>query len=211
MYNVPYFKETDRDEIMSFLRSHPFAQITGIAEDGKLIATHVPVLFDEREGTLVLTAHIMRNSDHWRGFSSNSEVLAVFNGPNCPVKASWYLGNESGGTWNYMAVHARGSARMLDQEALVTILRRLTAQVEGDPNTGANFDDLSNVYVNKMLPAIQAFEITVTELDAIFKLSQNKTLDVYDDVTRELAERDGDSRMIAGIMLERRDRLFPTR
>ena len=100
---------------------------------------------------------------------------------------------------------------MLDQEALVTILRRLTAQVEGDPNTGANFDDLSNVYVNKMLPAIQAFEITVTELDAIFKLSQNKTLDVYDDVTRELAERDGDSRMIAGIMLERRDRLFPTR
>ena len=208
MYNVPYFKESDRDEIMAFLRGHPFAQITGIAEDGRLIATHVPVLFDERNGDLVLTAHIMRNSDHWKGFCANGDVLAVFNGPNCPVKASWYNGMESGGTWNYMAVHARGTARMLDQDALVSVLRRLTLQVEGSTDTGANFDDLSDAYVAKMLPAIQAFEITVTELDAIFKLSQNKTPDVYDNVVLKLSERGGDSAVIAAEMTRRRDRVF---
>jgi transcriptional regulator len=145
---------------------------------------------------------------HWHGFGANPDVLAVFTGPNCSVKASWYLGLESGGTWNYVSVQAKGTVRLLDQPALVNVLKRLTAQVEGDANSGSNFEDLSDAYTSKMLPAIQAFEITVTNLDAIFKLSQNRDEASYDNVMEKLTERGGNSAAIAEMMLKRREKLF---
>ncbi len=210
MYKLPYFTEDDRNKIMAFLRARPFALITGNGVDGKPVATQVPVLIDEEDDHLILTGHVMRSTDHWHGFTKNPDVLAVFSGPNCPVSASWYTNPESGGTWNYMAVHARGTLRMLDQASLVNVLTRLTAQVENDPNSGANYEDLSDSYTSKMLPAIQAFEIRVTHLDPIFKLSQNRDEAGYDSVIRKLSDRGGSSAEIAEIMAKRRCKVFPS-
>ncbi|MEI8281123.1 MAG: FMN-binding negative transcriptional regulator [Armatimonadota bacterium] len=210
MYKLPHFTEDDRKEILSFLRARPFALITGSGVDGKPVATQVPVLIDEEDDQLILTGHVMRSTDHWYGFSKNSDVLAVFSGPNCAVSASWYTNPESGGTWNYMAVHARGTILMLEQDALIQVLTRLTAQVENDPNSGANYVDLPDKYTSKMLPAIQAFEIRITHLDAIFKLSQNRDEAGYDNVIRKLSERGGSSAEIADIMANRRSKVFPT-
>jgi transcriptional regulator len=208
VYKIPYFLEHDQDIIMEFLAEHPLALITGNGTNGKPVATQVPIVFDERDGLLILTGHVMRGTDHWHGFNGNSDVLAVFTGPNCPVSASWYSNKNSGGTWNYMSVHARGTIRFLDQEALVELLRRLTNQFENDPNSGANFEDLAPDYVAKMLPAIQAFEITVTELDAIFKLSQNRDQVSYDNIIRHLEQRPDNSSMVAAEMKRRREKVF---
>ncbi len=208
MYKIPHYIEHDHETIMQFLRAYPLALVTCQGNDGKPVATQVPVVFDERDGHLILTGHVMRGTDHWHGFNESSDVLAVFTGPNCPVSASWYSDKNSGGTWNYMSVHARGTIRLLDQKALVELLRRLTNQFENDPNSGANFEDLSDDYVAKMLPAIQAFEITVTDLDAIFKLSQNRDQESYDNIIAKLSERGGNSLAIADELARRRDRLF---
>ena len=107
-----------------------------------------------------------------------------------------------------MSVHARGTIRLLDQKALVELLRRLTNQFENDPNSGANFEDLADDYVAKMLPAIQAFEIEVDNIDAIFKLSQNRDQESYDNIIANLSERGGFSLAIADELARRRDRLF---
>ncbi len=208
MYKIPHYIEHDHETIMQFLRAYPLALITCQGKDGKPVATQVPVICDERDGQLILTGHVMRGTDHWHGFNENSDVLAVFTGPNCPVSASWYSDKNSGGTWNYMSVHARGTIRLLDQKALVELLRRLTNQFENDPDSGANFEDLSDDYVAKMLPAIQAFEITVTDLDAIFKLSQNRDQASYDNIIAKLSERGGNSLAIANELSRRRDLLF---
>ena len=193
---------------MEFLREYPLALVTSRGKDGKPVATQVPVVFDERDGHLILIGHVMRGTDHWHGFGENSDVLAVFTGPNCPVSASWYSNKNSGGTWNYMSVHARGTIRLLDQPALIELLRRLTNQFENNPNSGANFEDLTEDYVAKMIPAIQAFEITVTDLDAIFKLSQNRDQESYDRIIEKLSDRGGNSKAIADELTRRRGKLF---
>jgi transcriptional regulator len=208
MYNIPYFKENDPAEIMAFLHEHPLALITTSGVDGKPVATQVPVVFDEQDGHLVLTGHVMRNTDHWHGFTANSEVLAVFTGPNCGVSASWYSDKNSGGSWNYMSVHAQGTLRFLDETGLVGLLRRLTALVDDDPHSGAQFDDLTPEYVAKMLPGIQAFEIVVRDLDAIFKLSQNRDEASYDNIIVKLREKGGNSGLIADQLARRRSRVF---
>ena|SRR5687768_6326676 len=77
MYNLPYFKEKDQQVVLDFIRQHPFAFIAGCSDDGKPVATQIPVFIDERDarpddavgrGKLFLSGHMMRNTDHHKAF-----------------------------------------------------------------------------------------------------------------------------------------------
>jgi transcriptional regulator len=209
MYNLPEFKENDPEVVLQFVRDHPFAMLCGSTASGKPVATQVPVFIDERDGKLYLSGHIMRNTDHHKAFLENNQVLAVFNGPNCYVSASWYSERGIGSTWNYQTVHARGPMRFLDREALLHVLDRTTAHFENNPDSGANFGDLPKAYIDHMVVAIVAFEIEVEHMDHVFKLSQNRDEASYDNIILQLNKRDNNAKAIAALMQERKSKVFP--
>jgi transcriptional regulator len=208
MYNLPYFKEEDQQVVFEFIRQHPFAFIAGCSEDGKPVATQIPVFIDERDGHLFLSGHMMRNTDHHKAFVYNPNVLAVFTGAHTYVSASWYDDKKQGSTWNYMSVHAKGILKFLDEQALLDVLRRTTSHFENNPNSGANFDDLPAEYVERMAKAIIAFEVEVQQIDNVFKLSQNRDEKSYHTIMEKLNEQDASGKYIAGEMEKRTAQLF---
>lgn len=208
MYNLPYFKEKDPGVVMDFVRSHPFAFVCGCDEQGKPVATQVPVFIDERDGKLFLSGHIMRQTDHHKAFLKNPNVLAVFTGAHTYVSASWYTNKQQGSTWNYMSVHARGLLRFLDEQALRDVLKRTTNHFENNPHSGANFEDLPVEYVDRMAKAIVAFEIEVVDMDNVFKLSQNRDQQSFQTIMKKLEVQDDAGRFIADEMKKREDRLY---
>lgn len=210
MYSLPYFKENDKTKVIDFIKSHPFAFLAGSDENNYPVATQVPLFLDEMEGKLFLRGHIMRNTDHHRGFIHNNNVLAVFTGAHTYVSASWYENKEQASTWNYMSVHARGVMRFLDEQALLGILRRTTNYFENNPHSGANFEDLPREYVDRMLKAIVAFEIEVTGIENVFKLSQNRDEKSFENIIKELDKRGEEAQYIAAQMKERKSDLFKT-
>lgn len=210
MYNLPYFKENDPGEILQFMREHPFVFLTGVREDRKPVATQVPVFIDEREGKLFLSGHMMKNTDHHRAFAHNPDVLAVFNGPHCYVSATWYDNPQQASTWNYISVHAVGRIRFGGEEELVTALKRLTLHYENN-NAGSStvFDNLPSAYREPLMKAIVAFEIEVTSVENVFKLSQNRDEKSYDNIVARLKREEGDARTIGEIMERRKSKVFP--
>ena len=76
MYSLPYFKEKDIEVVKDFVRSNPFAFICGCDATHKPVATQVPVFIDERDGKLVLSGHMMRNTDHHKAFVENPNAFA---------------------------------------------------------------------------------------------------------------------------------------
>lgn len=208
MYNLPEFKEHDPAVVLDFVRNHPFAMLCGATAEGKPVATQVPVFIDERDGKLFLSGHIMRNTDHHKAFMQNNQVLAVFNGPNCYVSASWYSERGIGSTWNYQTVHASGPMRFLDRDALLKVLDRTTDHFEQDPDSIASFKKLTQEYVDHMVKAIVAFEIEVEHMDHVFKLSQNRDETSYDNIMVQLNKRDDNARAIARLMKDRKSKVF---
>lgn len=208
MYSLPYFKEKDINVVKDFVRQNPFAFISGCTGDHKPVATQVPVFIDEREGKMFLSGHIMRNTDHHKAFVQNPNVLAVFSGPHTYVSASWYTDKRQGSTWNYVSVHARGTMKLLDEAALRDILKRTTNHFEGDPHSGANFEDLPDEYVNSMVKAIVGFEIEVVEFDNVFKLSQNRDEESFHTIMDKLETQNDGGKWIAGEMKKRTSLLF---
>ena len=208
MYNLPYFKEKDQQVVLDFIRQHPFAFIAGCSDEGKPVATQIPVFIDEREGKLFLSGHIMRNTDHHKAFLHNSNVLAVFTGAHTYVSASWYAEKEQASTWNYISVHAKGILKFLDEQALLNVLKRTTNHFENNPYSGANFEDLSTEYIQRLARAIIAFEVEVLQIDNVFKLSQNRDEKSYQTIMEKLEAQDADGKYIAEEMKKRTSQLF---
>ena len=210
MYNLPYYKEQDPALVMQFVREHPFAFISGCDKEQQPVVTQVPVFIDERDGKIFLSGHMMKNTDHHKAFQQNNNALAVFTGPNTYVSASWYTNKHQGSTWNYQSVHARGKLSFQEGQALLDILKRTTTHFENDPHSGANFDDLPKEYVEQMSKAIVAFEIEVEKLEHVFKLSQNRDEQSYDNIVVKLKEKGGDAATIGQLMEDRKSKVFPS-
>jgi transcriptional regulator len=209
MYNFAYYKDKDPEMVRQFMLDHPFITLVGADENGRPVATQLPVMLEEREGKLWLLGHIMKKTDHHLAFEKNRQVLAIFSGPHTYVSASWCTNKQTGSTWNYMSVHARGLMQFADDAALYNLLKRLTAHFENNPDSPSLVEQLSPEYMQGMMKAIVAFEIEVAEMDHVFKLSQNSDETSYDNIIHQLKTGgDTDAAKIAEEMMQRKASLF---
>ena len=209
MYNLPYFKEEDKEVVLKFMRDHPFVFLTGVNEENKPVATQVPVFIDEKDGKLFLTGHIMKSNDHHKAFEQNPNVLAVFTGPHVYVSGTWYSNPQQASTWNYMSVHAKGTIRFGNEDDLIAILKRLTLHYENN-NTASTtiFDNLPSEYTRPLMKAIVAFEVEITSVENVFKLSQNRDEKSFHNIMSKLNEQGSDGKFIAEEMRKRQQQLF---
>jgi transcriptional regulator len=209
MYNAAHFKEADARQLIDFMRQHPFALLSTSNGARQVVATQVPLLLTEHpDGRIGLRGHVMRKTDHHNALLQNPEVLCVFTGPHTYVSASWYTNTQVASTWNYMTVQARGQLNFLDDAGLLSVLKETTAHFENNPQSPARVELMTEEYVRQHMKAIQAFEITVTSLNHVFKLSQNHQEENYRRIIKQLQEQGGDGALIAAEMQKREQRLF---
>jgi len=210
MYNYPHYKEQDKEKIISFMRDHPFITLVGSDKNGRIEATQIPVLVEEKDEKLFLYGHIAKKSDHHYAFEENPNVLALFTGPHTYVSGTWYTGNpQQASTWNYIAIHARGQIRFLDETALIELLKKLSLHFENNNTESSTiYDNLPIDYKEKLIKAILAFELEVTEMDNVHKLSQNRDEKSYDNIVQQLKKQEGDAKEIASLMEKRKQQVF---
>ncbi|MEQ9426507.1 MAG: FMN-binding negative transcriptional regulator [Cyclobacteriaceae bacterium] len=210
MYNLPYHKEHNEERIKEFIVKHPFALMTGCNSENMPVATQVPMFIEERNGKKIVRGHIMKNTAHHKAFLRNENVLVVFTGRHTYVSGTWYSDPHLPSTWNYMSVHIRGIIRFLDDEALEEILRMTSQHFEGyNKNSTTVFDNIPDSFKKRVMHAIVAFEIDVTEIDTVFKLSQDRDAESYQNIITRLRQQDEDGKVIADEMERRFDEVFP--
>jgi transcriptional regulator len=176
MYTPPLFRE-DRDEVLRrFVLEHPLATLISADTDG-LHATHVPMFLDSEQGRL--RAHMARANPHWRTLDG-AAVLAVFTGPQHYISPSWYASLADHGrvvpTWNYVAVHVRGTARVLDDpESILSHVAELTDRYEASVGEAWRASDAPPGFIEATAKAIVAVDVEIASIEGKWKVSQNRT------------------------------------
>lgn len=210
MYDLPHHKEKNEQVIKEFIGRYPFAFLAGCDADNNPVATQVPVFIEEQDGKKILRGHIMKHTDHHKAFMHNPNVLVVFTGNHLYVSATMYDNPYQPSTWNYMSVHAHGIVRFLDDTALVSVLRKTSLHFENNnENSTTAFDNLPQEYMQKLMKAIVAFEIEVTEMKNVFKLSQDRDKKSYQNIIANLKDKGEDGIVIAAEMEKRTKDVFP--
>jgi transcriptional regulator len=178
---IPKFNQVDnRALLIEAMRAWSFAILFGADANGSPMATHLPLVVHDEGEHGVLEGHFALANPHWRSLVSR-ETLVVFSGPHSYVSPSLYVERKSVPTWNYIAVHAAGTLRVIEdasgdpaanfalKDALV---RNLIAQHE--PAYADQWDELPIGYRISMTSGIVGFRIPISRIEGKFKLSQNR-------------------------------------
>ena len=145
-----------------------------------LIASHVPLLLNPDEGPYgTLYGHLARANPHCKALAEGVENLVIFAGEQAYISPSFYPSKAEHGkavpTWNYLAVHAYGTAEVFDDaERLLALVSRLSNKHEADRSDPWSVSDAPADYIDSMLKAIVGFRLPITRLDGKRKLSQNR-------------------------------------
>lgn len=194
MYCPTHFAEPRIEILHALMRARPLATLVTHSADG-LDANHIPLLLDATTGEFgTLRGHVARANPLWR--LDETEVLAIFHGPEGYVTPSWYPTKAETGkavpTWNYAVAHAHGRLRAIDDAAwLRAQIEALTHQEEAAFAASWRVADAPADYVEKMLAAVVGIEIEITRLVGKWKTSQNQPQRNRDGVAAGLRARDG--------------------
>ncbi|SEW54478.1 FMN-binding negative transcriptional regulator [Chitinophaga arvensicola] len=204
MYISKLTRETNWDTIANFIRENGFGLLVNTDPAGVPHATHLPMtLVEKTPGEFVLRGHIARINPQWEWFEKN-EGLAVFSGHHAYISSSWYE-KERIPTWNYMAVHIHGSIRIQEEAAVVAALGDLMDHYEAASACPVHMSDIDDKTLRNNVKAIVGFEMSIRDVNANYKLSQNKKdADYYSVIAHLKALGDENSLRVAAEMEARR-------
>lgn len=189
MYIPNAFQQADADTLFDFMEQNSFATLVA-PQAGRLVATHLPLLLDRRVGPHgQLLGHVARANPQWRAL--DGEVLVLFTGPHAYVSPSWYAAEDVVPTWNYVAVHAYGTARLIEDDAAMrSLLGRMVDLYEAGSAEPWPLHGSAD-FLQKMVRGVVGFAIDLHRIEGKWKLSQNHPRERQERVARAL-RRQGD-------------------
>jgi transcriptional regulator len=167
------FNAKDEAHALALMRAHPFANLISVDDEGFPVVTHIPLHLTHRNAQYVLQGHCAKANPHWRYLQSRPQALVTFMGPQAYMSPKVYPDITRVPTWNYLSVHAKVEASLVEDPAAKD---RLLKPLIGDhePPYAAQWRGLAEDYQSKMLNAIVAFELRITELQCAIKLNQHR-------------------------------------
>jgi transcriptional regulator len=180
MYNPSGFAIKDLHELQQQILDTRLAVVVTHDEQG-LQASHLPLLFSPDQGPNgTLYGHFARANPQWKALQNGAEALVIFAGADAYVSPGFYPGKAEHGkvvpTWNYVAVHAYGSAEVFsDADRLLNLVSALTDRHEAARAQPWKVADAPADYIDSMLKAIVGFALPIQRLEGKRKLSQNRS------------------------------------
>ncbi len=175
MHSNPAFRRVSRDRNLRFAGQRGFGVLA--IDGGGPLVSHIPFILAE-DGTAV-HAHLVRGNPIARHLCERqcAAVLAV-SGPDSYVSPDWYGTDavDQVPTWNYVAVHIRGTLRRRADETLRAHLDALSARFENElrPKPAWTPAKVSPDQLAALMRSIMPVELSVESVDGTWKLNQNK-------------------------------------
>jgi transcriptional regulator len=162
---------------IALMRAHPFAHFV-TAQDG-LCSTRIPVIADLEDGRPVqLRGHLNAQNPQAVGLGGQA-ALVTFDGPASYVSPNWRVDLLRAGTYDYEEVQVRGEIKIVDDigafrqliDDLAALIEPQHAEIGDYPLWRTSMSPPG--YIERLYPAIVAFEIQVSSVHMTSKLHQS--------------------------------------
>ena len=173
MHPNPIYRTAPSDRNLAFARERAFGVLAVNGAEGPLIS-HVPFLLSDDGATAEL--HLVRSNPIARTLENPVPAVIAVTGPDSYISPDWYGMEDQVPTWNYVAVHLRGTLELRPVEELEDLLDRQSAEYERRllPKHPWTMAKMSEEGKARFLRMILPFRMTVTGVDGTWKFSQNK-------------------------------------
>ena len=198
MYTPKQFLITDTQEAVDFMQRYSFATIITV-NNGAASATHLPFVVSQRDDQIILTSHFAKANPQSSEIL-NGKPLVIFAEPHAYISPKHYEKELNVPTWNYIAIHAYGQARLIEDDDVKMLLLEQTIQFY-EADYLKQWERLPADFKLNMLKGIVGFEIVVDELQGKKKLSQNRSEQERQNIIEDLNQsKDSTAKEIAAYM-----------
>lgn len=175
MHPNPVFHTKQDQQNLAFAAERSFGVLTINGPDAPLVS-HVPFLIEGDQVGL----HLVRSNPIARALTEPRKACIAVVGPDSYISPDWYETPDQVPTWNYIAVHLRGTLELRPQEELHALLDRQSAHFETQLATKAPWTSakMSDGLMEKMMRAIVPCRMQIDAIDGTWKLNQNKPEEV---------------------------------
>jgi transcriptional regulator len=170
MRHNPMHAVMDVQVVRALIAENPWATIVSHGEAG-MVASHYPVLLDERSDELAIVTHVGRPDEELHRFGT-SEMLLIVAGAHGYISPSWYTEPATSvPTWNFSVVHCHGVPEILDAEENLRVLTRLVDHFERHVDAPVALDQEVGALLAKGTIGIR---LPITRFVCKVKMSQDK-------------------------------------
>ncbi len=161
---------TDERVVRTLIAENPWATIVSNADDG-LVASHYPVLLDDRDDDLAVVSHVGRPDETLHQLGTR-EVLLIVAGPHGYISPSWYTEQATPApTWNFSVAHCHGVPEVLDPEENLRVLTRLVDHFERHVDAPVPLDQ---EFGARLAKGTVGLRIPIARFTCKVKMSQDK-------------------------------------
>lgn len=207
MYTPKYDALTDISAMQTHIEQYALGAWV-CTSDSRLTANHIPFVLDRQHDSHGrLLGHVSRANPVWRTLAKEGPSVVMFMGPNAYITPAWYPSKQTHGkvvpTWNYVAVHAHGVARAVEEPSwILDMLNRLTDAQELGRSNRWRVSDAPADYVARKLRSIVGIEITIDQFERRLKISQDEEReDRLGTVEGLMQECSAPAQVLAGMVL----------
>lgn len=169
MHPNPTYRATPDAQMRAFASERAFGTLAVNADPAPLLS-HIPFVLTGDVAEL----HLVRSNPIAR-LGGAPAVLSV-TGPDGYISPDWYGLDDQVPTWNYIAVHLRGTLEPLPVGDLPGVLERLSDVMERRlaPKPVWTMDKMDPGARDRMLRQILPFRLRIDRVEGTWKLGQNK-------------------------------------
>jgi transcriptional regulator len=172
MRHNPKHAVTDEAVVRRLIAENPWATI--VSHNGEeLVASHYPVLLDDRAGPeqLTVVTHVGRPDERVHDLGT-SEVLLIVAGPHGYISPGWYSDEAPPvPTWNFSVAHCYGVPEILEPDENLAVLTRLVEHFERHTENPVNLDPEIGEPLSRGTVGLR---IPITRFVCKVKMSQDK-------------------------------------
>lgn len=167
------FRDEDHARDLAELRSRAFGCLTASSPEGP-IASHLPFIMPD-DATIL--GHVVRNTPIQKALTEGVDALMIVSFGDSYISPDWYGVADQVPTWNYVAIHIWGHAKLLPADKLPGTLAAQSATLEAPlhPKAPWHADKMTDGVYERMQRAILPFEMKISRIESTWKLNQNKT------------------------------------
>lgn len=194
------FRE-DRDWLPD-VEANPFATVVSV-ESGKPVVTQIPIAISTTSDGRTAIGHVSKDNPIWKAWGRESEASRlIFTGANAYVSPLTYRDAIQVPTWNYTAVHLIGHPVPVHYDEHPNDLHHLMDSLitRFEPDYLPVWKGIDETNQQKLLLGIVGFTMTITDVECVDKLSQNRTQRDAEAIAAELCAHGHEA--LANRMLE---------
>jgi transcriptional regulator len=170
MRENPKHAVVDAQIVRVLIAENPWAIFVSHGEAG-MVASHYPVLLDDRSDELAVVSHVGRPDEELHRFEA-SEMLLIVAGSHGYISPSWYSEHATPvPTWNFSVAHCYGIPEVLDADENLRVLTRLVEHFERHLDNPVALDQQIGA---RLATGTVGIRLPITHFVCKVKMSQDK-------------------------------------